>query len=370
MKILHVAQILQGGVGAYLTEVVPAQVAALGADNVVMLAAADQRAYFPDAPPGIFRTFPSSRRSPRDLLRFARAARLAILRERPDIVHLHSSFAGMAVRSMPLPAPRSKIVYCAHGWSFNMRVAAWKRAAYARIERLLTPASDAIICISHAERRDALARGLRADRLVTIHNGVRADPGPVPDRSALMDPACLNLLFIGRLDTQKGFAVLHAAMRRLSGRPIHLHCVGAAVVSGDAALPPLPNITHHGWQAREAVPGFIAAVDAVVVPSLWEGFGLAAAEAMRQGRPVIASAVDGLPELVRDGVSGYLVPPGDVDALTDRLAGLDRATLRRLGPTAQALFRDRFTAERMNARILALYVALLADTPFRDDADG
>ena len=100
----------------------------------------------------------------------------------------------------------------------------------------------------------------------------------------------------------------------------------------------------------------------VVVPSLGEGFGMVALEAMERGRAVVASDVGGLPEIVADGVTGLLVPPGDVDALARAIAELagdpDRAA--ELGAAGRVRALVEFSQERCTGRIAALYGAALA----------
>jgi glycosyltransferase involved in cell wall biosynthesis len=365
MKVLHVAEIVQGGVSTYLAEAVPAQCAALGTDAVRVLVAADEVRFLGALDPRVIRTLPPRRRDAVGLLRLFGAVRRAIAAERPDIVHLHSSFAGALVR-LGLLLPRGKgapkIVYCAHGWAFNMAVPERRRRVYAGVERLLARATDAIVCISAFERDTARRRGLPGRLLRLIPNGIAADPPAVPpDAVPATDPARLNLLFVGRQDRQKGFDILLDAMARLEDRPITLHVLGDRVVDGAGGAEPArarPNVVFHGWQPREAVGAFMAAADALVMPSRWEGFGLVAAEAMRQGLPVCASRVDALPELVSEGVSGHLFPPDDPAALAALLAGLDREELRRMGPGARRWFLERFTADAMNRALLDLYAEL------------
>ncbi|MPS70278.1 glycosyltransferase [Novosphingobium aerophilum] len=356
MKVLHVTQKLPGGPASYLGELLPYQRAALGDANVSLVACGDELGHLPGFPRSSVHAFDSSGRGPVALLGFMRTAMSALLAERPTVVHLHSTFPGLLrLPIAALPASRRPaVVYCSHGWAFNMDSANWKRGCYAGVERLLAPLGQRTIAISDFERRSALSRGIRAENMVVVENGVSAAPPELLLPAADMRSDVLNLLFIGRLDEQKGFDVLEAAMATLVDRPVHLHVIGDRVVSnGQSLVSSLPNVTHYGWRDRSQVPGFIEKADVVVMPSRWEGFGLVAIEAMRQGRPVLASRVDALPEVV--GEAGMLVRPGDPEALSYAISRLDRAELKMLGEKARLRFQERFTSERMNAEILRCY---------------
>ena len=114
-----------------------------------------------------------------------------------------------------------------------------------------------------------------------------------------------------------------------------------------------------GWNADLAM--IRGNWDIAVVPSLEEGFGLAALEAMAVGRAVIASRVGGLPELVIDGVTGLLVTPGDVGALADGIAQLanERTLLESMGIAGWRRAREQFSAVQMAEKTAALYGRLL-----------
>ncbi|CAN5427527.1 glycosyltransferase family 4 protein [soil metagenome] len=359
MKILHVAQKTKGGVATHMAQLVSAQAAEHGAGNVVIVVGADERHFFESVPQSTLRVFPSSARSPSAFAHMARFAHRVIAAERPDLIHIHSTFAGVLIRARYLftrRARRPAIFYCAHGWAFNMQIPTWQKRAYGTIERALARATDRILCISRFERDSAVAIGLPAEKLVMVHNGLPpldAETAPVTG----FDPATINLLFVGRTTPQKGLPDLFSAMASLADRPIHLHTVGDRMDEHSAAP---PNITKHGWKPRALVPGYIAAADAVVMPSRWEGFGLAAIEAMRQARAVVASDIDALPEIVRPGISGYLYPCGNTTALASVLSGLERGELRALGQSGRALFRAEFTEDRMIAAIARVYQEIVA----------
>lgn len=355
MKILHIAQIVKGGTAAHLCEVIPWQIQRWGAENVTLLAAADQLDHLRALPGDRIETFPSARRSPGQLIAMTRVARRLIREQRPDIVHLHGTFAGAMIRLSYLVRRRGRpiIVYCSHGWSFNMQVRPAARLAYTMIERLLAPVAASIPCISRYEVQTAIERGLPPDKLTLIYNGV-ADIAEREHAAPGLSDERINLLFMGRPGPQKGFDTLVEAMRLVQDQSLVLHAVGPEVDPDTLG----PNIVQHGWQPRSRIPDFIAACDAVVVPSRWEGFGLVVIEAMRQSRAVLASTADALPELVDEGVTGHLFPPNDAEALARLLSGLDPISLAEFGRAGRRKFLDRFTSEQMNLALAALYASL------------
>lgn len=366
MRILHITQSLVGGPASYLEELACLQNAEFGVDNVRFLVPSGSQHHLSvELLPQVV-TFRSTRRSLPDLVRFAVEVARYVEEFDPTIVHLHSSFAGAVLR--PLLALRrssTKVVYCAHGWSFAMSTSAIKRRLYAGAERLLAPMCDKIVNISDAEHHDALQFGLPADKMVTIRNGIAADVCV-----STFDPgaeAPLSLVFVGRHDRQKGLDVLIQAIQRLRRTNIRLDVVGAPAVDPDPVVQrgfASERVHIHGWLPREMAWNVIARADAVVMPSRWEGFGLTALEAMRLGKPVIASKVGGLAEIVVDGVTGLHTPPGDVEALAALLDSLNRKQLQSMGGAARNRFLASFTSQRMNEELIRLYYALGSEGPF------
>lgn len=354
MKVLHVAETIQGGVGAHLEEIVPRQVAMLGAAAVRVIVPDDERRYFPGIPAEVTEGFARKRRRLHNIARLAGMIRNARRTFGPDIVHAHSSFAGVAARLPALIGFGSvgAIVYCPHGWSFAANGPG--ASAYAAAERLLSHAADAIITVSQYERDLALARGLDAKRLHVLRNGI-ADALPAMATPDGFPTDRLNLVFVGRLDHQKGFDILLDAMRRVS-TTVHAHVIGSSVreVAVDPQSP-ARNVTLHGWQPRATAMAFIAACDAVVMPSRWEGLPLVALEAMRAGKPILASDRSSMPEVVEDGVNGRLFAIDDGAMLAEVIDRLTRDDLQRWGAAGRQRFEREFTVERQSAEILALY---------------
>ncbi|HZC74592.1 MAG TPA: glycosyltransferase family 4 protein [Gaiellaceae bacterium] len=208
------------------------------------------------------------------------------------------------------------------------------------VRALLRPAA-AVICVS-----ETVAEGLRSAGLepVVIPNGVRV-PAAV---GAPAEPA--EVLYVGRLSPEKNVDTLVEAVGDLN-----------LVVAGDGPLRErVPNAL--GAVPHAEVERLLERASVVVAPCEREGFGLAAAEAMAFGRPVVAAAGGALLELVSDGETGLLVPPRDAPALREAVERLlsDPALRERLGRAAHERARERFGWDGVIDRTLELYRTALA----------
>ena len=166
--------------------------------------------------------------------------------------------------------------------------------------------------------------------------------------------------FVGRLDERKGVPLLMEAWTKLvarapAPRPV-LRIAGTGPLRGalrawQQALPHPGSVELLGWV--EDTPALHRTCDLLVCPSRYEGFGLAAAEAMACGRPVVATRASSLPEIVEDGVTGWLTPPGDADALQEALGALlaDRNAREHMGLAAVDRVERLFDREDMLDRL-------------------
>ncbi|NGZ88022.1 glycosyltransferase [Duganella aceris] len=355
--VLHVAEVLKGGTASYIDELLSDQVRRYGADKLCLLVPASQVGSLTQAAGVEIVAFPDGGRLA-NLRALQRFLKQLLSRRSFDLVHVHGTFAGVALRTMAWPGGRPPLIYCAHGWSFDRQAAGWKCALMAAAERLLAWRCERIICISEHDHASAVARGLPRDKLVTVRNGIRdqpATPGP-----AVSWPASkLRILFAGRFDYQKGIDLLYGAMSEL-GPEYAAIAIGDASAGDFELTADLPSVVQTGWLARDQVQAYLHSCDVFVMPSRWEGFGLSALEAMRAGRAVVATGVGGLPELVRDGVNGYLVEANSVPALVEALAKLTPERIAAMGQAGRARFETFFDAARMNREIAALYDTVLA----------
>jgi len=253
------------------------------------------------------------------------------------------------------------------------------------LERRILRRFDRIIAVSEASRR-LLVEHFAAppDRTVAIYNGVDSEDFPtdvdvVAKRRELGVPDGARLVaVIGRLSPEKGqatflqaFALLRDQLRRQERLPVHGLLVGdgpddAALRQLAASLDLKSNVTFTGY--RTDVPELLAAVDLCVAPSVYDAFNLAIAEAMGMGRPVIGTRVEGIPEVIEDGVTGRLVPPEEPAAMAAAMAELlaDPARCQAMGQAGIRRVGEHFTFRRTLERTVALYETLLA----RSDGSG
>ena len=238
----------------------------------------------------------------------------------------------------------------------------------------------ALLCVSAAVRdHHARRSGLPAWRYGVIHNGVDPDDyaadlargRQLRSGWGVGDEEVL-LAFVGRLDYQKNVAVFLAAAGRLrrAGKGVR------GVIAGDGPERPLvEEFLRRDDASRWAVwlgftddvAGVLSAADVLVLPSRWEGFGLAAAEAMAAGLPVVATRVPGLTEVIEDGESGLLVDSEDLDGLAAAVARLvdDPATRARLGLAGRRRVGERFSIAANVAAHERLYTELAGGAPAR-----
>lgn len=360
--VLHVAETMTGGIASYFDEMLPAQKAALGEGAVQVLVPASQLDHCSALDEDSALTYRDTSSRGWRIFTLAWTFYKTLWTLRPEIVHAHSTIAGAVVRICCLVLPRRpRIVYCAHGWAWDREAKSWQKKVIANIEAVLTRFTDKVICISQHDHDSAIARGLPSDKLVTVLNGIQAVPAGPEMNTGL---AHRNYLFVGRFDRQKGIDIFLDAMMMM-GSQANAYAVGSQVLDGGTLCRWPPSVEPTGWLSRSRVMEFMRSVDALVVPSRWEGFGLVALEAMRAGCPVIAARVGGLKELVIDGETGFLFEPNDPYALQRTLEKAASVDLKAMGKNASKRFHDFYTADRMNSSILSIYKNLFKPSTLR-----
>jgi glycosyltransferase involved in cell wall biosynthesis len=362
MRVLHIAETIKGGIATYLNDLVPLQLNDESFEDVQMLIPRQHESsiHLPSRRQVLFER-PSRSAG---VLNLTCAIVRQIRRDPPDIIHAHSTFAGAIVRALPhVPGfGVPPIVYCPHGWACDRRAPALVNWAAAQLERVLARRAERIVAISTHERVRAAEIHIPDDRVALVRNG-RGETSTFAsgERAAWRDDR-RKVLFVGRLDPQKGIDVL---MRAVAGLEQHLsvRIIGDAVVSnGNISRLTSAHVSFLGWQNEDVIAAHLAACDLVALPSRWEGFSLVAVEAMRARKPVIATAVGGLREIVVDQKTGALVPAGDAAAFRAALLRWSEVELAEMGKRGRERYRQLFTMERVHRELKELYMEVLHRT--------
>jgi len=299
----------------------------------------------------------------RPLLRLRR-----LLREwRPDLVHAHLPPAELYARLALLGSGRRPpLVISKHNdepfyyWPALEGLGRW----VARRARRMIVISDAV----RAYMRDRL--GISDALMRTVHYGIDPRPYDAVDPQASerlraawgAEPGDLVIGTVARLVPQKALHVLLTAFARFAATA---QCRSRLVLVGNGPLlGELQALAHQlgigdavVWAGfRDDIPTVMAAFDVFALTSIYEGFGLVLLEAMAAGRPVVATAVSAIPEVVADGETGLLCAVGDANAIAAAFRRLEDAALRgRLGEAGRARAREVFALDRMTDATLAIY---------------
>lgn len=299
------------------------------------------------------------------------AVRDAIAESAPDIVHAHGSRAALFAR-LADPRAAKRVVYTVHGIHIDKAGSFARRATLLNVERMLRPRTARFITVCDSDiRKGARLRLLQEGRTSTVYNGIEM-PESTPPPGAFRDELGLAAdvplaLSVGRFHEQKDQATLLRAWARVvAARPdAVLALVGSGPLEGPlrelAFALDLAGSLGFVTPRPDLAPAYVDC-DVFVLSSLWEGLPYVVLEAMSYGTPVVASAVDGIPEAVVDGESGWLVPPSDAVALASALQRqleLDPADRERVAAAARARVQERFGLDVMVSRLVALYAELL-----------
>ena len=288
----------------------------------------------------------------RTLARLTRTLRA----RRAELVHTHGHFAVNVQARVAARLARARLI--SHMHIENAFRAGRGRRLQVVLDNATARLCETLIAVSDATRASLVAQGYPDDRLVTIHNGIDPVEPAVPVR--LVDGP--TVLEVARLAEVKGQRTLVAALAGLDAAAVF---VGRDLEQGGAYRETLlreaerlgvaDRVVLAGY--RGDVPQLVAGCDVFCLPSTVEGLPIVILEAMAQGKPVVATDVGGTPELVVDGVTGLLVPPGDPARLAEALGSLlaDPARAMTMGEAGRARVRERFDAAASAERVLALY---------------
>ncbi len=291
-----------------------------------------------------------------------------------DLVHTHSSKAGILGRLAAALAGVPVILHTAHGWSFNDTQPAWQRRLYIALEKLAARFCRRLIVVSACDREKGLLLGVgRPEQYELLHSGIDAEifRTPVNSRESVREAlgfephhkvvgtiACLKPQK-APLDFVRAAAAAHAEDDSFR-----------FFIAGDGELRPdleallaelgLQDVVQLlGW--RRDVSDLLHAMDLFLLPSLFEGLPRSVLQAMAAGVPVVATAVDGTPEVIEDGVTGLLIPPGRPDVAARRAIEMlaDDDLRGRCVTQARRRLSREFDIHQMVRDLDRLYVGLL-----------
>lgn len=282
-------------------------------------------------------------------------------RERPDIVHASSSKAGVLGRLAATLAGVPIRIFTAHGWAFAAHTGA-ASLLYRWADRAVRPLTTVTVCVAEQQRAAGLAaRTCDVGRTVVIPNGVDVEGAP----RAELDGRRPLLVSVGRLKPPKDALTLVRALARLPAGSYDALIVGDGpdrrLVEEEIRALGLEGQVRIAGDRRD-VPSLLAGADVFVLSSASEGLPVSVLEAMAAGLPVVASRVGGVPELVVEGETGFLVDPGEPGELADALRHLvsDPPLRRRLGGAGRARAEQRFDVDAFRRAHLELYSRELA----------
>lgn len=297
--------------------------------------------------------------------------RILIKKYNPDIVYAHSSKAGAIARVADIGL-KNYCIYNPHGWAFNMRCSKKKKTIYAAIEKIAAPFCDKIICISDAEKQSALDKNIcKENKLQIIFNGVdvdaykdeehgvvkRADLG-IPDDAFVVG-------MVGRVSPQKAPDVFVRMAKLVNDKILNSHFI--IVGSGMLERKIREYALKQGFSDKLHITGwvdnpmsYVELFDVGCLLSRWEGFGLALPEYMMAGKPIVATNIDAIPNIINDGENGLLVNVDDADGASNAVNRIfNDSTLRR--KLIEQGYRDveaRFNAKRVSAEHQAVFEEL------------
>ncbi|GEM_PF-179437 len=292
--------------------------------------------------------------------------------ESPDIIHthlFHADILGRILGSLCRVPLKITTIHCHEPWRNH-----WFPKT---LDRLLSKLNDGLIAVSEKVKRSvAEAEKLDPDKIEVIPNAIRSDGDAWLQRKehrakirkdlGLSEDELLLCTLSRLYEPFKGIPVLLKAIKQLSEHLPQVRCV----LIGDGphrknieALADTLELKNHVIFAGEQLDprAWLCAMDVFTQPSLVEGSPLSVIEAMAAGLPIVATSVGGIPELIRDGKDGLLVPPNDPEKLCDALRTLltDRSLAERLGSSARSRFQENFDMERVITKTEAFYERLL-----------
>lgn len=299
-----------------------------------------------------------------------------IVTEKIDIVHTHGVRANLVGRLAARMAGVEKVVTTVHSLLVQDYPDLFSRLANMLIEKASRSLTTHFIAVSGGLQKALVQQGIPEQRITVIYNGLNPElfqkagnPTGRWREKAGFGPGTPLVAIVGRLHPVKGHRFFLKSAAEILRERTDVHFL---VVGSGPERDRLEEYTRKlGISEHVTFTGFVADVselmpdlNLLIVPSLWEGFGLTALEAMAVGVPVVATSVGGLPEIVEHGTTGLLVPPADEGGLTRGILWmLDHPQEAvEMAAAAKAVVEERFTASAMARRTEGVYRRPTADS--------
>jgi glycosyltransferase involved in cell wall biosynthesis len=354
MKILHITESLGAGVGHFLQLATRGQVAA---GHEVVLAHSIREDTPVDQLDTQFSFLAQRLVVPmvtqvsfvKDAWSVLRLLRL-MSQVQPDVIHLHSSKAGVLGRVAAwLSGQRFRVFYSPHGFAFlRQDVSGFKQQLFLMFERLAAKLGGTLVACSGSEAELAVQK-VWHQHVRLVENATDLNDVQASSRSS---DGVVRVVNAGRVCYQKAPWRFKSVAQRCAEMPASFVWLGDGDLAHELKLSTL-QLT--GWLNRTQVAEQLAKADIFLMPSLWEGMPLALIEAQAAGVPAVVSNVVGCKDVVQHGVTGFVC---DTDEeLFERTQQLinDVSLRQRIGDNAAQMARSRFAVERMNEELLQLY---------------
>lgn len=299
------------------------------------------------------------------------AIKRILQREKIDLIHLHGSKAALLGRLAAQIARTRSSIFTVHNFILDNYKSRSKKMLFTFIEQCLAHSTSKIITVSEALKKELMEKQqLPPEKVITIYNGIELEKFPLtlPNLNLKeklgLPPNSIVVGTVSRLIPEKGLQYLLQSAYQIKKEAQEKEIVFLIVGEGPyrANLEKMCLTMELGDRVfftgyRTDIQGLLGLMDVFVLPSLSEGLGVALLEAMAMGKPVIGSQVGGIPEVIEDGINGYLVPPADSLALTFSILRLisGKEQLKVVEKEARKIIEERFSLKKMVERVEKVY---------------
>ncbi|MFT4186205.1 MAG: glycosyltransferase [Micrococcaceae bacterium] len=294
--------------------------------------------------------FENKASSPKHMPGFAKFLRETIKNTKPEVVHIHSTFAGFVGRLSLRRNSKYKVFYTPHGWSFLMQDKSEKaRKVFQIIETVLARKCDGVICVSESEAELAKTK-LKAKKVTVLHNVVDVHKLPAKDYQKSVEKPVIGI--VARVTYAKA-PWKWQKIAELLKEEAKFYWVGErdtsdGWISGNA-------IEFTGWQTGDEIVGKIPNMDIYLSTSLWEGLPVAVIEAQGVGLPAVVTDITGNRDVVEDKVTGFVCK--DIDETIEKLRLLikDSKLRIKMGQAAVERVKIEFNQDNLYAKSMEAY---------------